>query len=199
MNLRSVLLISALTAISAVAQTAKSVLDKTATQLSRGCVTAHFTARGAMGNSNGNITVQGKKFVLTSPQARIWFDGKTEWSLAQGSGEVNVTNPSAAEIAGINPINFIYLYKQGYNTALTDKGTTYEIHLTSNKNRAAIKEAYITINKGTYTPHSVRLRTNSSNWSTISIISLQNITPKNDSFFRFNVKDFPKVEVIDLR
>ena len=109
MNLRSVLLISALTAISAVAQTAKSVLDKTATQLSRGCVTAHFTARGAMGNSNGNITVQGKKFVLTSPQARIWFDGKTEWSLAQGSGEVNVTNPSAAEIAGINPINFIYL------------------------------------------------------------------------------------------
>lgn len=199
MKLHSFLLLSAFTAISAVAQTAKSVLDKTASQLSRGCVVANFTARGAMGNSNGNITVQGKKFVLTSPQARIWFDGKTEWSLAQGSGEVNVTTPTAAEIAGINPINFIYLYKQGYNATLADKGAAYEVHLTTNNNRSSIKEAYISINKSTHTPQSVRIRTNASSWSTINITSLQNVGKKNDSFFRFNSKDFPKVEVIDLR
>lgn len=68
MKLRSFLLLCAFTAMGAVAQTAKSVLDQTASVLSRGCVVANFTARGAMGNSNGNITVQGKKFVLTSPK-----------------------------------------------------------------------------------------------------------------------------------
>ena len=168
MKLRSFLLLCAFTAMGAVAQTAKSVLDQTTSVLSRGCVVANFTARGAMGNSNGNITVQGKKFVLTSPQARIWFDGKTEWSLAQGSGEVNVTNPSASEIAGSNTHN-------------------------------AIKEAYITINKSNHHPQSVRLRTNTSNWSTINIASLQSVGKKNDAFFRFNAKDFPKVEVVDMR
>lgn len=199
MKLRSLLLLGAFTALSSFAQTAKSVLDKTASQLSRGCVTAHFNARGAMGNSNGSITVQGKKFVLTSTQARIWFDGKTEWSLANGSGEVNVTNPSAAEIAGINPINFIYLYKQGYNATLAEKGGNYEVHLKSNNARASIKEAYITINKSTHQPQSVRVRTNASSWTTINISSLQNVGKKNDAFFRFNAKDFPKVEVVDLR
>ncbi len=199
MKLRSFLLLCAFTAMGAVAQTAKSVLDQTASVLSRGCVVANFTAHGAMGNSNGNITVQGKKFVLTSPQARIWFDGKTEWSLAQGSGEVNVTNPSASEIAGINPINFINLYKQGYNSTLSDKGATYEVHLTSSNKHNAIKEAYITITKSNHHPQSVRLRTNASNWSTINIASLQSVGKKNDAFFRFNAKDFPKVEVVDMR
>ena len=189
MKLRSFLLLCAFTAMGAVAQTAKSVLDQTASVLSRGCVVANFTARGAMGNSNGNITVQGKKFVLT----------KTEWSLAQGSGEVNVTNPSASEIAGINPINFINLYKQGYNSTLSDKGATYEVHLTSSNKHNAIKEAYITINKSNHHPQSVRLRTNTSNWSTINIASLQSVGKKNDAFFRFNAKDFPKVEVVDMR
>ena len=73
MKLRSFLLLCAFTAMGAVAQTAKSVLDQTASVLSRGCVVANFTAHGAMGNSNGNITVQGKKFVLTSPQAQISY------------------------------------------------------------------------------------------------------------------------------
>lgn len=199
MTLRSFLLLGAFTALCAVAQTAKSVLDKTASQLSHGCVVANFTSRGAMGNTNGSITVQGKKFVFISPQARIWFDGKTEWSLTQGSGEVNVTTPTAAEIASINPINFVYLYKQGYNATLSDKGAAYEVHLTTSNNRSSIKEAYITIIKSTHSLQNVRIRTNASSWSTINITSLQNIKKKKDSFFRFNSKDFSKVEVIDLR
>lgn len=199
MKLRTLLLLGAFSALSAAAQTAKSVLDKTANALSRGCVSASFSASGAMGSSNGTIVVQGKKFVLNSPKARIWFDGKTEWALAQGSDEVNVSNPSASEIASINPINFIHLYKQGYNATLSDKGSSYEVHLTATNNRNAIKEAFITINKNTNHPQRVRLRTNGSNWSNININSLQNVGSKNDAFFRFNAKDFPKVEVIDLR
>ena len=177
-------MLTLLLAVGGSAQTATSVLDKAAKALTGGSVTAAFSAKGGMGNSSGTITVQGDKFVLQSPQARIWFDGKTEWALAQGSGEVNVTTPTAAEIASMNPMNFLHLYKHGYKATLT---------------KAAIKELYITLNSSNYQPSIVRLRTNSHNWTTISIRSLQKSGKKSDAFFRFNPKDHPKVEVVDLR
>lgn len=181
------------------AQSATSVLDKASKALTGGCVTAAFSAKGGMGNSLGTIIVQGNKFVLQSPQAHIWFDGKTEWALAQGAGEVNVTTPTSAEIASMNPMNFLNLYKRGYKATLTERGSNYEVHLVAENAKASIKELYITLNSSNYQPSSVKLRSNGNNWTTINIRSLQKTTKKADTFFRFNPKDYPKVEVIDLR
>ena len=180
----------AFTAIGAWAQSAKSVLDKAASQLSRGAVSAHFSASGAMGKQSGTLVAQGNKFVLTSPKARIWFDGKTEWALAQGSGEVN---------ASMNPMNFVYLYKRGYNATVADKGTSYEVHLVATNAKNSIKEAYVMVAKSSNLPYQVRIRTGASSWTTISISGLQVGAKKGDAFFRFNAKDFPKVDVVDLR
>ena len=193
------LMLTLLLAVGGSAQTATSVLDKAAKALTGGSVTAAFSAKGGMGNSSGTITVQGDKFVLQSPQAHIWFDGKTEWALAQGSGEVNVTTPTAAEIASMNPMNFLHLYKHGYKATLTTQGNSYEVRLVAENGKAAIKELYITLNSSNYQPSTVRLRTNSHNWTTISIRSLQKSGKKSDAFFRFNPKDHPKAEVVDLR
>ena len=199
MKLRMLMMTCAFTALGAWAQSAKNVLDKAASQLSRGAVSAHFSSSGAMGKQNGTLVAQGNKFVLTSPQARIWFDGKTEWALAQGSGEVNVTTPSAAEVASMNPMNFVNLYKRGYNATLADKGSAYEVHLVASNAKHAIKEAYVTVTKSSNLPQQVRVRTGASSWTTIVISGLQVGAKKADGFFRFNAKDFPKVEVVDLR
>lgn len=199
MQLRSFLLIGAFVALGACAQTAKSVLDKAAAQLSRGAVTVHFSAKGAMGNQSGTLVTQGNKFVLTSPKVRIWFDGKNEWALTQGSGEVNVTNPSAAEIASMNPMNFVNMYKRGYNASLSEKGNSYEVHLTATNARSGIKEAYVTLSKSTHLPQNVRVRTGNSSWTSVTVSGLEVGKKKADAFFRFNAKDFPKVEVVDLR
>lgn len=199
MKIRLFVILCAFATLSAWGQSAQSILNKTASLLSRGAMTAHFTTKGAMGTTTGQIVVQGSKFVLTSPKAHIWFDGKTEWALAQGSGEVNVTNPTSAEIAAMNPMNFITLYKRGYSSTVADKGGSHEIHLTASNAKAGIKEAYVTISKNTSLPQSVRVRTGSSSWTTIIINSLQNGGKKADAFFRFNAKDYPRVDVVDLR
>lgn len=198
MKLLSLLFVTLL-AWNASAQTAKSVLDKTAGILSKGAVTATFSAKGNMGASNGSITTQGNKFVLSSPQARIWFDGKTEWALAQGSNEVNITQPGAAEIASMNPMNFVYLYKRGYQATLSDKGGNHEVRLVARHAKASIKEMYVTIGKGNHLPSAVRIRTGANQWTTIAVQSLQITAKKKDDFFRFNPKDYPKVDVVDLR
>ena len=56
---------------------------------------------------------------------------------------------------------------------------------------------YITVNKSTYIPTEVKMR-QGSKWITISISNFK-AAPLNDSMFRFNAKDFPNAEVIDLR
>lgn len=193
------LLCAALFAWSSNAQTAKSVLDKAASTLSKGAVTVTFSAKGNMGSSNGTIVTQGNKFVLSTPQAKIWFDGKTEWAMTKGSNEVNVTQPTATEIASMNPMNFIHLYKKGYQSKLENNGNNHEVHLTTKNTKASIKEMFVTINKSTNFPLAVRIRTGANQWTDIQVQSLQVTTKKNDEFFRFNKKDYPKAELIDLR
>lgn len=181
------------------AQNARKLLDQTAARLSKSAVTLQFSASGALGTSSGTITTQGTKFVLQSPQANIWFDGKTEWAQPKNSNEVNVSTPSKAEIEKMNPINFLYLYKNGYQANLTDKGASQEVHLIANQPKANIKEMVITLSKATQMPTSIRLRTGDNQWTTISIRSIQQVAKKADHFFRFNPKDYPKLEIIDLR
>lgn len=192
-------LLLALFTMSATAQTAKSVLDKTAALCSKGAVQASFTAKAPQGSSSGKLVAQGNKFTLQSNQASIWFDGKTEWSLMKGSNEVNVMEPTAKEIASMNPMNFVRLYKSGYKQEMKTVGGNYEVHLTATSKAKAIKEMYITVDKGSYQPKVIKLRTGAKDWTTITVNSLSQLGKKADSFFRFNAKDHPKTRVVDLR
>ena len=99
----------------------------------------------------------------------------------------------------MNPMNFVNLYKRGYNATMTDKGSAYEVHLEATNAKNSIKEAYVTVAKSSNLPQQVRVRTGASSWTTIAISGLQVGAKKADSFFRYNPKDFPKVEVVDLR
>ena len=60
-------------------QTAKQVLDKTAATVSnKAGASASFTIKGNNMNASGTIAIKGKKFHASTPQATIWFDGKTQ-------------------------------------------------------------------------------------------------------------------------
>lgn len=181
------------------AQTAKSVLDKTAALCSKGAVQVKFSAKAPQGNSAGTLVAQGNKFTLRSNQATIWFDGKTEWSLLGGSDEVNVSEPTPREVASMNPMNFINLYKSGYKSTLKTKGNIHEVHLTATSKSKGIKEMYVSIDKATSKPKTVKLRTGAKDWTTITVTSFTSTTKKADSFFRFNRKDHPNMQIIDLR
>ena len=180
------------------AQTAKSVLDKAAANITvKTGIQAKFKMTGSMGNTSGTIAIKGKKFHATTPQAIVWFDGKTQWTYMKNNDEVNVTNPTEAQLQAINPYNFINLYKNGYDYTLNKSGKDFVLHLTASSKDKKIKELFITVNKNTYTPTQVKLLQNKK-WTIfdISDVKKQNLP---DAQFRFNAKDFPNAEVIDLR
>ena len=111
--------------------------------------------------------------------------------------EVNVANPTEAQLQAINPYTFIYMYKNGYDYTMTKKGGSYEVHLTAKEKSRGIQEMYIVVNQKSYTPSQVRMK-QSKGWTTIDISNFKK-TDLSDGIFRFNSKDFPKAEVIDLR
>ena len=178
-------------------QTAKQVLDKTAAIVAaKSGAKASFTIKGEQFNTSGTIAVKGKKCQATTPQATIWFDGKTQWTYLKKNDEVNVANPTEAELAAINPYNFIYMYQKGYKYTMEKKNGSFIVHLTATDKRS-IQEMYITINSKSHIPSQIRMR-QQKGWTTIDISGFKQ-SKLSDGMFRFNSKDFPNAEVIDLR
>ena len=191
------ILLMLLFAVVSYGQTAKQVLDKTAATVSnKAGASASFAIKGNNMNVSGTIAIKGKKFHASTPQATIWFDGKTQWTYMKDNDEVNVSNPTEAELAAINPYNFIYMYKKGYTYTMTKKGMNFEVHLKAT-DKKSISEMYIIINQKSYTPSQIRMK-QQKGWTTIDIKNFKK-TNIADGTFRFNSKDFPSAEIIDLR
>ena len=180
------------------AQTATSILDKAAATVTmKEGVKADFKMSGSMGSTSGTIVIKGKKFHATTQEASVWFDGKTQWTYMKDNDEVNVSTPNESQLQAINPYNFINLYKKGYKATLNSSGNSHVVHLTASSADRKIKELFITVDKKTYHPTQVKLL-QGKKWTIFDITNLKKQATA-DAEFRFNAKDFPHAEIIDLR
>ena len=186
-------------ACGASAESAKSILDKAAATVSNPSgVQANFEMRSKQfGNTTGSISIKGKKFHASTPQAIIWFDGKTQWTYMKQNDEVNISNPSESELQAINPYNFINIYKKGFKLSSKKVNNSYEVHLKATDKKRKIQEMYIIVDQNSYRPTHVKMQQNGK-WSVLLISGLKSTT-LNDDLFRFDSKDFPQAEIIDLR
>ena len=181
------------------AQTAKSVLDKCAAVVSdKNGVQASFSMESAQYSKvKGTIAVKGRMFRATTDVAVMWFDGKTQWTYLKKNSEVSVTTPTETQIEALNPYNFINMYKQGFKYTMTTSAQSYNVHLTATDAKRKIQELFITIDKKTYAPSEVKLL-QGTKWTTFTITGLKKANLSDDAF-RFNRKEYPNAEVIDLR
>lgn len=187
-----------LATIAVYAQTATQVLDKTAQKLTaKSGVKADFKASTPQGSITGTIAVKGNKFMATTQHTKVWFDGKTQWTYLTRNDEVNISNPKDSELQSLNPYNFINMYKKGYKSTMRKDGSSYVVHLTADTKAKKVQELFITVDSKSYNPTQVKML-QGKKWTTFDVTNLkQEKLP--DSMFRFNSKDFPTAEVIDLR
>ncbi len=178
---------------------AKLILDKTASMVSKksGARASFQISNGKIGHTSGTIAVKGNKFNVRTPQATVWFDGKTQWTYMKNTDEVNVTTPTKAQQAQMNPLTFINLYKKGYDLSIKTVDGKYEVRMQAQSKGSAIQEMYIVIDIKTRIPSQVRMRQKDA-WTTVNISNFK-ATPQKDSTFTFNKKDFPTAEIVDLR
>lgn len=179
------------------AQTAKEILDKAASVVNaKKGATADFVMSGKYGNAAGTISIKGDKFVASTPQAKMWYDGKTQWTYMTSTEEVNVSTPTEAQQQTMNPYRFINLYNMGYAMTKKEVKNGFEVYLKATNPKRTITEMYITVNNQ-YVPTNVKMKT-AKGWTNINISNFRKASLP-DKAFRFNAKDYPKAEVIDLR
>lgn len=196
---------------SVLAQDARAILDKaSASYNSSGIIVAKFTldAKDIKANQtfsqDGTAYMKGDKFKIEIPDAITWFDGKTQWIYLKGNEEVNITNPTGAELQAISPSILFSIYKQGFD--IKHKGDKVvkgqnitEIELTAQQNKSDLTKIIVEINKANNHFTKIRLYDKNGMENTLTINSYAPNQNLADHIFTFNKKDFPDAEVIDLR
>lgn len=178
---------------------ARQILDRTANKIlsSKNGASANFSISNGRGMSaSGTVSIKGNKFYASTPQVKVWNNGKTQWAYTISTNEVTISTPNDAQQMSVNPYKFVYLYKRGFRMSYKNKGNNYEVHLTSINPARSIPEIYITINKN-YIPTSVKMRQGKS-WTTIRISKFHSAR-LSDNVFLFTKSKAPRAEIVDLR
>ncbi|SHE37888.1 LolA family protein [Dysgonomonas macrotermitis] len=192
------------------AQDARQILDKaSAAYNSAGGMHAVFTLnteevkQRVIHSQDGQAYLKGNKFKIDVPDGITWFDGKTQWVYAKGGDEVNVSNPTGDELAGVSPSVLLNIYKSGFKLVYQGEKkegakTVIVVDMIPQKSQDYSKMT-VTLDKATYLFTSVSLYGTNGINNHLKIRKMQQGVNLPDNTFVFSKKDYPDVEIIDLR
>ncbi|MBO4815079.1 MAG: outer-membrane lipoprotein carrier protein LolA [Muribaculaceae bacterium] len=187
-------LIFVLVACSAQAQNATAVFDKMVAAFKAG---GTISANYSMNGSKGTIVMQGAKFRILANDIKSWFNGKTQWTYSDQTGEVNIVDPTAQELQMTNPLAAAKSLKDAFSMTSLKAATGYAIKLTPKK-KSNVKSITLYISKA-YVLTAADYVTNNGTYN----LKLTNYKTKQNypaSTFVFDKKLVPAgTEVVDLR
>ncbi len=151
----------------------------------------------------GKITVKGEKYKLVLPEQEVINNGTTLWTYLPDAREVNIDNydPTSDDI---NPSKIFEMYKKGFKYLYlqdkTENGVLCEeIDLVPEKKDAQYFKIKMFISKNDKTLQSFTMYDKSGNQFKYTLSKFNPKANVSDSFFTFDPKKYPGVEVIDLR
>jgi len=191
---------------------AKELLDKTSATLSQsGGMSVSFTvnvndiANKIKQSFEGQISLIGAKFFLTTPDQEVYYDGKTQWTYDKNIGEVSILEPQPQDIQTLNPVSVFDLYKTNCNYKYkgekidNQKRKVQEVSLLPTNVKEDIKQVDIQINPSDSMPVFFLITYNDKSEYRIYIDKYQTKLNLPDSRFVFDTKKYPNVDVNDLR
>ncbi len=151
----------------------------------------------------GKITVKGDKFRLLLDDQEIINNGTTVWTYLPSAKEVNIDNfdPGSDDV---NPTKIFEMYKKGfkylYLADKTEAGVVCEeIDLVPEKKDAQYFKIKMMIVKKDKSIQSWTMFDKAGNRYKYTITKFTANVKVDDSFFSFDPKKYPGIEVIDLR
>lgn len=151
----------------------------------------------------GKITVKGDKYRLVLPEQEVINNGTTLWTYLPDAREVNIDNydPNSDDI---NPSKIFEMYKKGFKYIyLQDKTENgipcEEIDLVPEKKDAQYFKIKMYISKKDKTLQSFTMFDKSGNQFKYTLTKFNPNANVPDSFFTFDPKKYPGVDIIDLR
>lgn len=182
------------------AETAESVLNSAAAQLSKGSVTAAYTAKSPDGSVKGTLTMSGSRFMLDACDIKMWYDGKTLWAYSRRAGEVNISEPTPDELAEVAPLSIISAYRRAYTPRLVNAPKGFKkVTLTASSRHANIKSITITLNAATMLPTALVVTASNGSTMTVTVTSAKKGNALPASSFTFPKASYKGVEIVDMR
>lgn len=187
--------------LSAAQPSAQSSLDKMVAAMKRHpSMDIVFTVWNNGNSSTGSMIVSGKNFHLSTPEMKVWYDGKTQWSYAPSAGEVNVTTPTADELTQTNPFSILASVSKNFTCRrLKAPAGKERIELIPKKKTSDFASAIVTLTASTSLPAEIVVKDAKGKSTIVKISKITGTKAKPASQFKFNPAAYPGVEIVDLR
>ncbi|HVZ95226.1 MAG TPA: outer membrane lipoprotein carrier protein LolA [Chitinophagaceae bacterium] len=157
-----------------------------------------------MGTKKGTVYMKGSRYRVSVTDQEIYSDGTNIWTYDKSANEVQITkfDPSANTITPEKMFTNFYdkdfLYKLNGETKQGGK-VIQEIELTPVDKTKSFFKVIVEVDKKSQSISSTRIFQKTGDRYTYSIAGLSADISIPDSKFVFNAKDYPGVDVIDLR
>ena len=155
--------------------------------------------KGNKSSDKGTLTLNGNKYIASFSDNKVYCDGKTVWVYQKETNEVNVNNVVETENEVLNISKFISEANTKFRPKLIrEENGNYIIDLTP-KLKSEFSKVRLKINKQTKRISSMEVNYKEGNVYTYSISNYKTKIKIQDNSFTFSKKDYPKVNIVDLR
>ncbi len=151
----------------------------------------------------GKLTVKGEKYRISLPEQEVINNGVTVWTYLPEVKEVNIDNYDKNS-GDINPLKIYEIYQKDFKYLYIQDKTEggvlcEEVDLVPEKKDAQYFKIKLLIKKKDKVIHSLTMFDKGGNRYKYTITKFVPNASVADSYFTFDAKKFPGVEVIDLR
>lgn len=162
------------------------------------------SAGKVLSTKKGSVYMKGTKYRISISGQEIFCDGTNVWTYDQSANEVTITKLDT-ENTTLTPqkmfTNFYdedFLYKLNGEKKQGNK-MIQEIEMTPTDKTKQFHKVYVYVDKNSKTINGTKLLEKSGNKYTYTVSSLSPNAAIADSFFVFDAKKYPGVEIVDLR
>lgn len=152
----------------------------------------------------GDVTAKGTKFRLKMAGQEIYNDGKLMATYIKETNEVNLQDFDPTATGDLDPTKIYSAYKKGFKYAFLEEkkeGTQMfdVVELTPTTKNSQVTKVQIQVNKADKSISNWKIFQKNGDKVTYKVDQFQPDVTVADNFFTFNAKQYPGVEVVDLR
>lgn len=190
---------------------AKKILDNVSNKFKTyKSVIANFTLKienssgKVLGTKKGVVNLKGSKYRVSISGQEIYSDGDNIWTYDKSANEVQITqfDPSANAITPQKMFTNFYdkdfLYKLN-GESKKDHKTVQQIELTPLDKTKSFFKVLVDIDKNNQSIMNTTVFQKTGDHYIYTVTNLKTNNSLPDDLFVFNAKNYPKVEIVDLR
>jgi outer membrane lipoprotein carrier protein len=155
-------------------------------------------AQGINESIEGVLLSKGDKYKLDVAGQQIISDGKTMWTFLESVNEVQINEPMDDE-EGFNPRNFLQTWSDKFKAKMLDESSNAATIELLPKDASAFSKVHVKVDKNKKQLLAITMFDGNNTEFVYEIKRFITTQVLADTEFKFNPKDHPGIEVIDLR